>query len=171
MKEIDVDVGRKIISKTDTKGRILTANDYFYELAGYSKDECHMKPHNIIRHPDMPKLVFRLLWVKLHYGMEVNAFVKNRTKYGEYYWVFATVSPTFKPGTDEIVSYYSIRKKANPEAVEIISSIYEDLNRVENEDGKETSKKALKDILDNHDIKFNALMSRLQAQGKSALKS
>jgi len=171
MREIDVDVGKKIISKTDTKGRILMANDYFYELAGYSEDECYMKPHNIIRHSDMPKLVFRLLWVKLRYGMEVNAFVKNRTKHGEYYWVFATVSPTFKPGTDEIVAYYSIRKKANPEAIEIMSSIYEDLNKLESQEGKEASKKALKDILDYQGIKFNVLMSRLQAQGKSALKS
>ena len=170
MREIDVEVGRKIVSKTDTKGNILKVNDYFCELAGFSEDQCLMKPHNIIRHPDMPELVFRLLWVKLRYGMEVNAFVKNRNKHGEYYWVFATVSPTLKPGTKEITAYYSIRKKANPEAIEIMNEIYNDLNKLEKEEGKEASKKALKDILDHHDIKFNDLMARLQAQGKSALR-
>lgn len=169
MAEIEVDINRKIISKTDPRGNIIDANDYFYEISGYSEKECLNKPHNLIRHPDMPKLVFRLLWVKLRYGMNVNAFVKNRTKSGDYYWVFATVSPTFKNGTKEITAYYSIRKKANPEAVEIISDIYDELNKIEQEEGKEASKQHLKDILDKYGMKFNDLMLRIQSQGRMAV--
>ena len=166
MIEIDIDPKRKIISKTCSKGYILKVNDYFEEVSGYNEQECLNKPHNMIRHSDMPKLVFRLLWVKLRYGMKVNAFVKNTTKSGKFYWVFATVSPTFKPGTDEIVAYYSIRKKANKEAVEIIETIYSDLNRLEKE-SDQASKNHLKSLLDQYNMKFNDLMLRLQSQGKS----
>ncbi len=169
MREVEVEEGKRIISKTDTRGRILKINDYFAEVSGFTEEECYMKPHNLIRHIDMPKLVFRLLWVKLRFGMEVNAFVKNRTKDGGYYWVYATVSPTFDNQTGEITAYYSIRRKANPEAIEIISSFYEELNKLENTEGKDSSKAHLKSLLDNNGMKFNALMARLQAQGKTAL--
>ena len=169
MAEINIDVSRKIISKTDPQGHILSANDYFYEICGYTEDECHNKPHNMIRHPDMPKLVFRLLWVKLRYGMDVNAFVKNTTKSGDHYWVFASVSPTFKTNTKEVSAYYSIRKKANPEAVEVMSAIYDELNAIERTEGKEASKQHLKTILDKYGMKFNDLMLRIQSQGKSTV--
>lgn len=169
MAEIEIDISRKIISKTDTQGHILSANDYFYEICGYTEEQCKNKPHNMIRHHDMPKLVFRLLWVKLRHGMDVNAFVKNTTKSGSHYWVFASVSPTFKMGTKEISAYYSIRKKANPEAVEIMSAIYNELNEIERSTGKEASKQHLKAILDKHGMKFNDLMLRIQSQGKMAI--
>lgn len=167
---IELEIGKKIISKTDPKGFIVKINDYFEEISEFSEEECLGKPHNMIRHPEMPKLVFRLLWVKLRYGMEVNAFVKNITKSGGFYWVYATVSPTFKPGTKEITGYYSIRKKANYEAIEIIDAYYKELNEIESKDGKEASKMNLKNLLEKNDMKFNDLMSRLQAQGRAALK-
>lgn len=77
-----------ITSKTDLKGNIIYANDDFLKYAGYKMNEILYKPHNIVRHPDMPKTVFKCLWDYIQDGKEIFAFVKNKTKQNDYYWVF-----------------------------------------------------------------------------------
>ena len=165
MAEIKVQLGKKIISKTDIKGKILGGNDYFFEISGYSKAESIGKPHSMLRHPDMPKLVFRLLWTKLHHNQSVNAFVLNRCKNGDHYWVYATVTPA-KNHHGVVELYHSIRKKPNEDAIKIMSEFYATLNKLEKENGPEASKKYLKDFLDSTGMKFNDCMARLQAQGE-----
>ncbi len=84
-----------IVSKTDLKGIITYANRTFLDVALYREDEVLGMPHSIIRHPDMPRCVFKLLWDTIEEGNEIIAYVKNMAKNGDFYWVFAHVTPTF----------------------------------------------------------------------------
>lgn len=84
-----------IVSKTDLKGRITNCNDVFLDIARYREAEVLGQPHSIIRHPDMPRSVFHLLWETIGHQSEIFAYVKNRTKTGDYYWVLAHVTPSY----------------------------------------------------------------------------
>ncbi len=108
-----------LVSETDEKGNILFANDNFCEVAGYTVDELIGKPHNIVRHSDMPKAAFKDLWDTVKSGSTWTGFVKNAVKNSsEYYWVYATVYPVLRDGKR---CYISCRKK--PTEDEISSSI------------------------------------------------
>jgi len=84
-----------LVSKTDLKGKITYANRAFLEIVGLNEDEIIGKPHNIIRHPDMPKVIFKLLWSYLQDKKEIHAYVKNLCADGSFYWVMANVTPSF----------------------------------------------------------------------------
>ena len=96
-----------IISETDLKGNIISANDPFCAISGYRRDELIGSPHNIIRHPSMPKELFRQLWATIQRGDVFRAVIKNRTKRGGHYWVSATIMPVFQGGL--IVRYVGAR--------------------------------------------------------------
>lgn len=98
-----------IVSKTDLKGRITYANDVFLRLAGMSEKQCLGEPHSLIRHPDMPRCVFKLLWDTLASGKEVFAYIVNRAVNGDHYWVYAHVTPSFDDA-GEIIGYHSNRR-------------------------------------------------------------
>lgn len=119
-----------IVSKTDLKGIITYANDVFLNIAGYSEDEVLGQPHNLIRHPDMPRCVFWLLWNEVQAGREIFAYVKNMTKSGDYYWVLAHVTPSRDAG-GQIVGYHSNRRTPERKAVATIDRLYKDLLAVE----------------------------------------
>ncbi len=120
-----------IVSKTDVHGVITYANQVFLKVAGYSESEVIGKPHNIIRHPDMPRCVFKLLWDTISQGEEIFALVINLCKNGDHYWVLAHVTPTFDE-RGKIVGYHSSRRVPEPSAVTLIKSIYQELLAVEN---------------------------------------
>jgi len=92
-----------IISEADLLGTILSANDPFCAISGYSKDELIGQSHNIIRHPSMPKELFRQLWITIKGGETFRAVIKNRAKDGSHYWVNATIMPVFQGG--KIIRY------------------------------------------------------------------
>lgn len=119
-----------IVSKTDLKGRMTYVNRVFCNIAGYTEAELLGKPHNLIRHPDMPRGVFKLLWERLEAGHEVFAYVKNMCKGGEYYWVLAHVTPTFG-ASGEIVSYHSNRRVPARESIAAVEAVYRDLLALE----------------------------------------
>ncbi len=96
-----------IISRTDLKGNITYANETFCEISGYEMSELIGKPHNIVRHPDMPKTVFAELWQTLEEKKQWSGFVKNLRKDKGYYWVEAIVSGVYKNG--ELIEYKSLR--------------------------------------------------------------
>ena len=107
--QIERKVSNFLVSKTDTKGKILYCNDEFVAISGYSERELLGKPHSIVRHPDMPRTIFKYLWDTLAQGKEVNAYVKNMAKDGSYYWVFANVCPS-SSANGQIVAYNSVRR-------------------------------------------------------------
>jgi PAS domain S-box-containing protein len=115
-----------IVSKTDLKGRITYANDVFIRMAKYSYKELMGAPHSMIRHPDMPRCVFKLLWDTLQAKQEIFAYVVNLAKDGSHYWVFAHVTPTFDD-RGNIIGYHSNRRKPDLAPVERIKSLYKAL--------------------------------------------
>ncbi len=115
-----------IVSKTDLKGIITYANLTFLQVAGYTEDEVLGKPHNIIRHPDMPRSVFKLLWDTIESGNEIFAYVKNMAKTGDHYWVFAHVTPTFD-SRGKIIGYHSNRRCPERHQVRVFDGLYRQL--------------------------------------------
>lgn len=123
-----------IISKTDLKGRITYANRTFMRIANYSEKELLHQQHNIVRHPDMPRGAFKLLWDTLEAKQEFFAYVKNITSEGHYYWVFANVTPDFDD-QGKVAGYFSVRRKAKPSAVASIEPIYREMLEAERRAG------------------------------------
>lgn len=121
-----------IVSKTDLKGRITYANRTFLKIAGYTEDEVLDAPHSILRHPDMPRCVFKLLWDTIGAGKEIFAYVINRTKNGDHYWVLAHVTPSYNEA-GVIDGYHSNRRVPDRKIVqEKIIPIYKALLTEEN---------------------------------------
>ncbi len=112
-----------IVSKTDLKGLVTYANDVFLRVSGFSEAELLGKPHNIVRHPDMPRCVYKLLWERIQAGHEIFAYVVNRAKNGDHYWVFAHVTPVFGPG-QTITGYHSSRRLPSRTAVQAATGLY-----------------------------------------------
>ncbi|WP_321326758.1 methyl-accepting chemotaxis protein [Thiomicrorhabdus sp.] len=115
-----------IVSKTDLNGTILEVNDAFVIASGYSKQELIGQPHNIVRHPDVPKAVFADMWMTLKAGSPWVQIVKNRCKDGSYYWVEANVTPVLEKG--KIVGYLSIRKPVSNEIKQSASTLYKEID-------------------------------------------
>ncbi|MBD3841081.1 MAG: PAS domain-containing protein [Campylobacterales bacterium] len=115
-----------LVSETDEKGNILFANEEFCKVAEYDLDELLGKPHNIIRHKDMPKAAFKDLWDTIKGGKVWHGFVKNATKSGGFYWVFATVYP-FKNDEGK-QCYLSCRRKPTRDDVAKYDSLYKTMH-------------------------------------------
>jgi PAS domain S-box-containing protein len=157
--EVEVKPVDIVVSKADEEGNIEYANPIFYKLSGYTKKELTFAPHSILRHPDMPKVVFKFLWDELKKGNEVHAFVKNMTKSGSFYWVLAYVRPTLNPdGT--LRNYVSTRKKMSISARAVIEPLYRELLKLEESEGVEASEIALDKYLDNKP--FNDVMIAIE---------
>ena len=124
-----------IVSKTDPKGKITYCNRIFIELSGYREAELLGQPHSVIRHPDMPRAVFRLLWQTLQQGEEFFGYVKNRCKNGQYYWVMANVTPSYDVD-NKLLGYYSVRRCPQRSALEKIEPVY---RRMIEEESRHTS--------------------------------
>ena len=154
-----------IVSKTDTKGRITYGNKIFIEFSGYDEEELLGAQHNIIRHPDMPRAVFQLLWDTLKQEKEIFAFVKNMAKDGSFYWVYANVTPTYnKQG--QVDGYFSVRRKPNPKAIKVVSGLYKTMLAAEKKAGAKnaiaTSTNLLVDLLEEKGTTYEELVISLQ---------
>lgn len=119
-----------IVSKTDLKGHITYANEVFLRVAGLTEEEAIGAPHSIIRHPDMPRCVFKLLWDTLGKGEEIFAYVVNMASNGDHYWVLAHVTPSYNE-QGEIIGYHSNRRVPERSAVEKAQALYADLLAIE----------------------------------------
>lgn len=150
-----------IISKTDTKGRITYCNRIFMDLAGYSEAELLGKAHSIVRHPDMPKLIFKYLWDRIQAKKEIFAYVVNLCKDGSHYWVYANVTAS----TDDkgkTLGFYSVRRKPNENAVAAIKDLYEELLNKEKNGGVEASQKYLNEVLEQKGVSYDEFVQNLQ---------
>ena len=122
--------GDFIVSKTDPKGIITYCNPIFIEFSGYREEELLGAQHNIIRHPDMPRAAFKLVWDTIQAGKEVFAYVKNMSKDGGFYWVFTHITPDFGPG-GAIVGYTSVRRCPQRKAIEAVEPLYRQMVQAE----------------------------------------
>jgi PAS domain S-box-containing protein len=160
--EIEVKIEDLIVSATDKKGNITYTNEIFSKIAGYDKEELIGEPHNLIRHEDMPKVVFFLLWQRVLSGKTIYAFVKNKAKNGDYYWVKAYVKPVYKNGEiDQIISY---RKPVNNFAKQYISKLYASLVEYEKTHSVEESFEFLTNYLNERNLTYDQFIDRLSLE-------
>ena len=154
-------------STTDLKGRILSGNDIFARVSKYDLQDMIGKPHNIVRHPDMPKVIFKLLWEYIQSGKPIVAYVKNMAKDGSYYWVLAVVFPVFDKNGN-IVKYLSIRIKPTTEFFTKIKGLYTEILNFEKKNGMEEAEKLLLSRIkslgfkDYDDFMINVFLSELK---------
>jgi len=112
-----------IVTKTDLKGHLTYTNDIFLKISAVAEEDALGKAHNIIRHPDMPAGIYKLLWDTISQGNELFAYIKNLAFDGAHYWVLAHATPSFsKDGVH--VGYHSMRRHATPEAIKKIEQVY-----------------------------------------------
>ena len=159
--EIVLDPKRYIVSKTDRKGVIEYGNEYFVEISGYKESELIGSPHNLIRHPDMPKVAFKLMWERILKGENFMAIVKNLAKDGRYYWVVTEFESKRDPLTNEIISFTAFRKAAPKSAVEAITPIYEKLREIEDAKGMEASEKFLLGYLESNNTTYDEFVNKI----------
>jgi len=161
--EIPLDPKRYIVSETDAKGKITYVNDYFMEVSGYTEEELIGKPHSIVRHPDMPKVVFKLLWEIISKGKNINAVVKNLAKDGRYYWIFTEFEIRKNTDNGEIIGYHASRKTISKYVIEIIADLYAKLLEIEKNDGVDASEKYLVSFLKEKgdDVEFANIMEEI----------
>lgn len=152
-----------IVSKTNTKGHLTYCNKIFMDIAEYKEEELLGKPHNILRHPDMPKAIFKYLWEEISKKREVFAFVLNKTRNGNEYWVYANITATLDHNGN-IIDYYSIRRKANQNAIDIIVPLYKRMNDIEKKEGITASLKVLTDISKEKGVDLNEFIISIQEQ-------
>lgn len=153
-----------IVSKTDLSGKITYGNRIFMEFSGYSEDELLGTQHNIIRHPDMPRAVFKFLWDTIQAGQECFAYVKNMAKDGSFYWVFANVTPSYD-ASGTMIGYLSVRRKPKEEAVKTISGVYRMMLEAEQRAGPrdaiDVATKILIDLLAEKKMSYDELILSL----------
>jgi PAS domain S-box-containing protein len=155
-----------IVSKTDLKGRITYGNKTFIEFSGFDEKEILGIQHNVIRHPDMPRAVFKLLWQSIQDGKEIFAYVKNICKNGSFYWVIANVTPSVD-ASGQVLGYYSVRRKPHPRAIPVISELYrqmlEEERRVGARDAIAASTQLLEKFLGEKDMSYEQFVLSLQS--------
>ena len=149
-----------IVSKTDLQGKITYGNSLFIKMSGYSELELINKPHNILRHEDMPAVVFKLLWNNIKSGKEIFAYVKNKTKDGDFYWVFAHVTPSFNLNR-AISNYHSVRRKPSDKALITIKSLYSALLQKERNGGINASETMLNELLKEKGLSYDEFILSL----------
>ncbi len=155
-----------IVSKTDLKGRLTYTNRVFMRLAGYDEHNLLGQPHSIIRHPDMPRCVFKLLWDTIAAGEEIFAYVVNRSRNGDHYWVLAHVTPSFS-ASGEIDGYHSNRRVPDMKIVnDTIAPLYKQLlaeeRAVKNtKDGMNNAAALLNGTLKEHGVKYDEFVFSL----------
>jgi len=129
-REISFGLDEIIVSKTDLRGAITYANDVFVRVSGYTEQQLLGSPHNLIRHPAMPRCVFKLLWDTLEEGKEIFAYVLNLNSHGDGYWVFAHVTPS-RDLSGRPVGYHSNRRVPYPDALQKVRPLYQELVDIE----------------------------------------
>jgi len=149
-----------IISETDKNGIITMANDVFQEVAGYTESELVGANHNIVRHDDMPRACFKLVWDTIKTGKEIRAYVINKAKNGDHYWVLAHITPTAD-------GYHAERSAPNPAVInDVVAPLYKQMRDIEkgmncSNESMEKSTQVLLDVLTEKGLSYDELINAL----------
>jgi PAS domain S-box-containing protein len=157
-REVSLTEDEFIVSKSDTSGKITYSNRTLMRITGFSEPEMLGKQHNMLRHPDMPRAVFKLMWDTLAKRQEFFGFVKNLCKDGSHYWVIANITPDFD-ADGSLRGYYSVRRKPHPDAVPTVEPIYRKMIEIERQ---HSAKEAIE-----HSTRY--LEEQLESLGKNYL--
>lgn len=164
-----------IVSKTDLKGRLTYCNDIFLNISGYTEAECIGQQHSLIRHPNMPRSIFKLLWDTLQNGNEIFAYVVNRCKNGDHYWVNAHVTPS-RDKLGNIIGFHSNRRVPDRDLIKsTIEPLYASLLAEEQrhgnrKDGLAASSEMIVKLLRDKNVEYDEFIANLQPrmQNKAA---
>ena len=155
-----------IVSKTNLKGHLTYCNKLFLDIAGYTEKDCLGQPHSMIRHPDMPRAVFKLLWDTIQSGNEIFAYVVNRAANGDHYWVLAHVTVS-RDESGAVVGFHSNRRVPNRTILnDVIQPLYRDLCAIENQHndrkaGLEASHQKLIETIDGKGMEYGEFIASL----------
>lgn len=165
-REVDWNKSKVLLSKTDIKGTILYANEDFIDVSGYDEFELIGQPHNIVRHPDMPKVIFKFLWDSLKSGKNIHAIFKNMSKTGRYYWII-TDFKIIADSDGEIVGYFGTRKSVREDIiVKFIEPLYKKLLHIEEASGMSAAEEYLIGFLEERKKTYMEYIDHLIATGK-----
>lgn len=165
-REVDWNKNKVLLSKTDTKGTILYANEDFIDVSGYDEFELIGQAHNVIRHPDMPKVIFKFLWDSIKSSKNIHAIIKNMSKTGRYYWVI-TDFKIIADSNGEIVGYFGTRKSVPEDiVVKFIEPLYKKLLHIEEASGMLASEEYLIGFLEERKKTYMEYIDHLIATGK-----
>lgn len=160
------DPGDVIVTKTDLKGRITYANRVFLNISHLELGNTLEQPHSLIRHPGMPRTIFKLLWERIEAGKEIFAYVVNRAMNGDHYWVFAHVTPSFSE-TGQVNGYHSNRRVPDRRVIsDSIRPLYDELCAIEQrgngrKDGLQGAYETLHDKLKTRGLDYDRFIFSL----------
>jgi len=158
--EIKFSKKKFIVSKTDLKGKILFINKNFSEVSGYSEAELIGLQHNALRHPDMPKAIFFLVWQSLLAGNKISGVIKNLAKDGRYYWVISDFEAK-RDSQGNIAALTAFRRAAPDDVVEEAEELYMTMLAIEKKHGMEKSLAYLEGFLEEHHLTYNEFIENL----------
>jgi len=168
-REIKLSSKKMIVSKTDSSGKIIYGNDYFCEISGYKESELISSPHSLLRHPDMPRAIFYLMWQYLGSGRNIVAVVKNLAKNGDHYWV--TTDFDIRRDVLGNIRYYAAFRQAAPkQVVKEMEKLYIKLLEIEKEHDMKASVAYLEAYLEEKNMNYDQYIENLaRPKGLSAL--
>ncbi len=159
-KEVKFSKKKFIVSKTDIEGKITFVNQNFCDVSGYSADELVGVQHNVLRHPDMPKAIFYMIWGSLHAGMETSAVIKNLAKSGKYFWLITDFSMQ-RDTQGNLQTFSSFNRIAPDHIVEVIEELYREMILAEKKGGIEGSLNYLNEFLAQKEMNYNDFLEDL----------
>jgi len=158
--EIKIPDDQVLISVTNPKGIITEANDIFVQVAGYSKEELVGSSHNVIRHPDMPKTMFKIVWDHIKDKENVMAVVKNLAKDGKYYWV-VTDFVTKVDADRNIINYTAYRRPVHDKVKEAVIPLYKALCAIEEVAGMDAAEKFLNNYFEERNTNYDEMVEEI----------
>lgn len=169
--EVIWDKRSTLMSRTNKHGHIMASNEAFQEVSGYTEAELYNQPHSLIRHPDMPKVVFKILWENLKGRQNFHAIIKNLSKSGKYYWVITNFE-IIRNEKDEITAFVSYRK-ALPKSLinEHIAPLYERLLKIEKANGMEVSERYFKGFLEDRKTTYDKFIRTLLKENAEEIRA
>ena len=169
--EVIWDKRSTLMSRTNKHGHIMASNEAFQEVSGYSEAELYDQPHSLIRRPDMPKVVFKILWENLKGRQNFHAIIKNLSKSGKYYWVITNFE-IIRNEKDEITAFVSYRK-ALPKSLinEHIAPLYERLLKIEKANGMEVSERYFKGFLEDRKTTYDKFIRTLLKENAEEIRA
>ena len=169
--EVIWDKRSTLMSRTNKHGHNMARNEAFQEVSGYTEAELYNQPHSLIRHPDMPKVVFKILWENLKGRQNFHAIIKNLSKSGKYYWVITNFE-IIRNEKDEITAFVSYRK-ALPKSLinEHIAPLYERLLKIEKANGMEVSERYFKGFLEDRKTTYDKFIRTLLKENAEEIRA
>lgn len=159
--QIKIDTQTLMVSRTDRRGIIEYVNNDFCTISGYTSEELLYKPHSMIRHPEMPGVIFKMMWDRLKNNQDIFTVIKNVAKNGDYYWVTTQFEIRKHPYENRVGGYVAYRRGADEHIVNQISKLYAELLFIEKKDGLSASEAYLTQFLSSKKMSYDEYMEKI----------